>query len=70
LVKSSSGFIRVYVDGSVQFAVRAEQLLAFQAFNDDGYYQIEFHTYDKIIVCQYQNRDMWIAVLNGLDKEI
>lgn len=62
-------FITIYINDLIHFTIRRDPLIAIQSYkNGHLSYKIEYETNEKTIVTEYNNKEIWEAILKGLGE--
>ena len=66
-----NGRVKIYIDGFVYLSFNQIDFKGYYAFKDDTkLYGIDFYLKDTIIETSYKTKEVWLAILNLLDKEL
>ena len=66
-----NGRVKIYIDGTVFLSFNQIDFKGYYAFKDDtSLFGIDFYLKDTIIETSYKTKDVWLKVLELLDKEL
>ena len=66
-----NGRVIIYIDGTVFLSFNQIDFKGYYAFKDDtSLFGIDFYLKDTIIETSYKTKDVWLKVLELLDKEL
>lgn len=66
-----NGRYKIYIDGLVMVSFNQLDFKGFYAFKDDySLYGIDFYLKDTVIETAYKTKEVWLGVLELLDKNI
>lgn len=67
--KSDYYSFRIYFDGVLHFILDRKVLIGIHAYRlRDKCYCIEYITITKTITCEYEEREIWIKIMEEIDK--
>lgn len=72
ICKSDSEDIRIYVDGVLHIRIPRDKDIKIKAYTegDSKLYLIEIWCANHTSLFQYDNKELWVKILNVLDKHI
>lgn len=70
-LKVYNGRYKIYVDGLVMVSFNQIDFKGFYCFKDDhSLYGIDFYLKDTVIETSYKTKEVWLGILELLDKNI
>jgi hypothetical protein len=68
--RCSSASVKVYVNGVLHLHFLRAKFLGLQAwqYESEGMYYVEVVLAEGSLLCDYDRRDLWLAVLDELEK--
>lgn len=68
-VESICGHVKIYINAVLHLQFKRSNLAGMQAWIEDGGYYIEFTLADhNVITSDYDRREMWKQILQGIDE--
>lgn len=71
-LKIYNGRVKIYIDGTVMVSFNQIEFLGYYAFKDDHLlYGLDFYLKgNNVIETSYKTKEVWIGILQLLDKEL
>lgn len=64
------GYVKIYIDNLLHVSILSGDIIGFQSYLEGHTHCIKYYLRnDTKILCEYEDRKLWEAILNEIDKQ-